>query len=434
MKIIITHGYTDLNKGDAAIALGTIAALQQLWPAAEIKSHSNYSEDHRNFREHTSLMRANGHSVVEGAMPSPHFDDHASGLMSNLEAVIRLGVELVCLVIIGLIPACQFLHPRKARALMDLKQADLVVVRGGQYLHNESGRWRGLLFLGRMLLNIAIPIWLETPTVIWGLSIGPVHGRLATWGLYQTVRRCQRIIVRERFSAEYLHQLGLTQNVEVAPDLAFLTLPAAKTRVDDLLPPEPRIAVTVMNWDFPGHSDPGRALQQYLDAIVCVLVDAYQKHRLSPVLVQQVMTEHHGQHDKGIIQELARRLESVQIPNLILEADLSPAELCGLYAQCQVSLASRLHAIIFAACAGTPSIGIRYQGFKTQGIMAELGLADFVHDIAALDAAQLSRSLEELLQRRDSYHTVLGERVSEFRKAIAVVAETKLASLFPASP
>jgi polysaccharide pyruvyl transferase WcaK-like protein len=71
-----------------------------------------------------------------------------------------------------------------------------------------------------------------------------------------------------------------------------------------------------------------------------------------------------------------------------------------------------------AACAGTPIIAIRYQGYKTEGVMSELGLLNYVHDIYTVTADELWNSYQTLI---DNHHTIkinLSEKVFTFRETI----------------
>jgi polysaccharide pyruvyl transferase WcaK-like protein len=430
--IVITQGYTDSNKGDAAIALGTIAALRQALPGVSLLSHSNYSQDHPGFNIHSRISSQTGVPVMEGIFPSPYLDDEGAGVVHNLKAIFRLVYDTASLVVLWFLPFLSFIHPRKARALAVLKQADLVIARGGQYLHNESGRVRGIIYLTRVLLNIALPIWLKKPTVILGLSIGPVHGHLAHWLLRATLRPCYKIVVREALSAEFLREQGIWTNVIVAPDLAFLTTPSPTAAFS--LPAAPRIAVTVLNWTFPGNPQPKQALAAYLNAVFDTLVYCHQQYHFVPVFVMQVSAGHHGEFDHPVIDSLIARLNAAGVPAVLVSNDLTPADLVYLYGQCEVVLASRLHSFILAACAGVPSVAIAYQGYKTWGIMQLLGLQAHVFDITHVTSQELIASIDSLVTNRDSLHQDLLEKVETFRRQVASVIAMITAEIFGSDP
>lgn len=434
MNIVITHGYTDSNKGDAAIALGTIAAIRRALPNATISSHSNYSEKHVAFKAHSRFVRQTGIPIVEGILPSPYLEDRGAGIKRDIAAGFRLVYELLCLTVLWFLPMLAPLHPRKAYALCELKQASLVIARGGQYLHNESGRIRGMIYLCRMLLNIAIPIWLNKPTIVLGLSFGPVHGDVARWMVRTTIRACRYVVVREALSADFLRTLGISSNVLTAPDLAFLTVPSKTPTVCSMLPKRHHIAVTAINWSFPGHNRPQQALENYVDAVFDTLVKCHIQYGLTPVLVMQVTAQHHGQHDYPVITGLYERLRSAGVPAHLVSEDLTPGELVFLYGQCDLVLATRLHSIILAACGGTPSVAIRYQGFKTQGIMNELGLEEHTHDINSLSSEALLNSISQVLAHRESLSAGIRSRVDRYHQEIPTVIDTIAATAIEPPP
>jgi polysaccharide pyruvyl transferase WcaK-like protein len=145
--------------------------------------------------------------------------------------------------------------------------------------------------------------------------------------------------------------------------------------------------------------------------------------------VVQVRAQHHSQHDYPIIQRLYQCLQQAGVPAQLIDADLSPQALSYLYSQCDVVLATRLHSIILAACGGTPSVAIRYQGFKTQGIMDGLGLAGLTHDINTVESSGLLNSLADVLKRRDILTVALEQRVAVCRQEIGTVAQSLLGGL-----
>lgn len=184
-----------------------------------------------------------------------------------------------------------------------------------------------------------------------------------------------------------------------------------------------RIAVTAINWSFPRHPQPHRALANYLEAVFSTLVSTYTVHGLVPVFVMQVTAQHHGQHDYPVVLDLLKHLRSIGVPAHLVDEDLTPSEISYLYGQCEVVLATRLHAIILAACAGTPSVAIRYQGFKTQGIMNGLGLAQYTHDIDNLSTEGLRSSVNQILNRRQALSSEIRARVNRYREDIDIVSE-----------
>ncbi|MBM2842405.1 MAG: polysaccharide pyruvyl transferase [Anaerolineales bacterium] len=427
--VVITHGYTDSNKGDVGIALGTVTALRQALPGASLISHSNYSEAHVDFGTHTRMMAREGIPVVEGVLPSPYLDDEGAGSRRDAVAMLRLAYELFCLGVLWFLPGLVRLHPRKARALAQIRRARLIVARGGQYLHNESGRIRGTIYLARMLLNLAVPIWLHRPTVILGLSIGPIHGAVARRLLTATLRPCRAIFVRERRSAEFLQTRGLGATVRVVPDLAFLT---TSTRTEASRVPERGwIGVTLVNWSFPGNRQPQEARGAYLEAVFRTLVRCHDVFALAPLLVHQVTVSHHGRHDRSIQDEMVERLRAHQVPAEHVTGDLTPGELCDVFGQCRLVLASRLHTVILAACAGTPAVAIRYQGYKTQGIMEMLGAPMATHNIDQLSVDDLLESIHLVMAQQERLRTELREKVAGLRRQIFGAVEEIAAMIQP---
>ncbi len=269
-----------------------------------------------------------------------------------------------------------------------------------------------------MLHTIAVPIRMGRPTTILGLSIGPLHGHRARWWTRRTLRACRHVVVRETLSAEYLRGLGVVDNVLVAPDLAFLTEPSRAEGAPDLLPAGRWIAVTIVNWDFPRHPHPGRALARYVDVLEATLVAGAAGLGLVPVLVAQVTAQHHGRGDEALLSELFGRLRAAGVPARLVTEDLTPAQLSFLYGQCEVMLASRLHSAILAACAGTPPVAIGYQGFKTAGIMGDLGMEPHAHAIETVTAEALLTSIGRVVTDRTTLAADIRRRVESFRREI----------------
>ncbi len=132
-------------------------------------------------------------------------------------------------------------------------------------------------------------------------------------------------------------------------------------------------------------------------------------------LFPQVTVKHHGESDMDVIERLADRLKLADISSVIISNDMWPDEFSYLYSRCEMLLGTRLHSCILAACAYTPVVAIRYQGFKTQGVMKSLGIGQFVHDINNVTSEELISSLESVEVKNAEIRALLSDRVSNFK-------------------
>jgi len=237
---------------------------------------------------------------------------------------------------------------------------------------------------------------------------------------------CSLLVVRERKSAALLQELGLAKSMRLAPDFAFLIEPVRPDRFPDTCQAVESgrwLGVTVVNWTFPDSGNPAERRAAYLDALVAVAQRVHESTGVGIVLFPQVTVQHHGESDLDLLRRFAARLADVGVPHRIVEDDLAPEELSYLYGRCEALLGTRLHSCILAACAFTPVVAIRYQGFKTEGVMAELGLEANVFDIAAMDADGIVNALLHVMRERDSVSASIRQRVGSFREELMAVLE-----------
>ncbi len=420
MKVVITHCYSDSNKGDLAIVLATVQALQRLFPGTTITLQSVYPEEDLDFAFHFRFIRRTGARVEEGILPSPYVDTAAHGVTRNLKALARLVRSYLGLRLWRYLPGItRTLNKKQSQAIRTIEDADLIIAKGGQYIYNDQGGMRGHLYLQRMLETIAFPQRLGKPVVMLGQSVGPINGKLALRATRRALIGCTALVVREEKTARLLEDLGL--RVKVAPDMAFLIEPSRPNGELDILEAlsaNEWLGVTVVNWSFPSSTDKSAARAAYKRALLETAEEAQRKWGLGTVFFPQVVVKHHGESDVELVEELCDELENRGVRVTHTNEDLSPAELSYLYGRCAVLVGTRLHSCILAACSNTPVIAIRYQGYKTEGVMAGLGLNGFVHDINSVDSSRLLKSLEDALSSRRTLSKQIEFRVSNHRRKL----------------
>lgn len=420
-RVVMTHGYSDDNKGDSAIVLGTVAALREyLGDNVAIEIQSVYRKSHPDFDRHHRFLVAAGVTVREGAFPSPYSDESARGIRQHLIAVWRLLFSALTLRLAskpGSRQLARRLNRLQYEALEALRQADLVIAKGGQYLYNDQGGLRGILYLWRMSRLITIAHQVDNPPVLLGHSIGPIAGRLPRVMLRKALRRTAVVVVRERLSEKFVRQLDASINVHLAPDLAFFVRPSRS--LPQAASGQGSVGVTVVNWSFPGR-DRDVYRQRYETALVEALQATYARHGLQVLLIPQVVVRHDAESDVDVLQRVQERLEALRVPTVLVTEDLAPDELAALYGRCEVLLATRLHSSILAAVGGTPSVLISYQGPKSQGIAKMLGL-DPPLPIDDLSAEELAARLSRLFLERAHQSKQLPAKVVSARRDIAMM-------------
>lgn len=398
-NIVITHGYSDSNKGDLAITQATVEGLQKRFPEAKLTLMSSFREEDNDFWFHNRKMKENDIKIIQGVLPTPYTGGESS-FKRNVLAVFRLLKDYLQLKASKYKFLGSVIGGKQYKAYCAIKNSDLVIVKGGQFIYNDKENLRGNLFLWRTLQPIKIAKGLKKKVVILGQSIGGFATEKSEKFAMHYISLCDKIIVREELSYNLLKKHDINQ-VVLAPDTAFyinnqeVEIDLSKTKGKDIL------GVTVVNWSFPDNNNPLEAKENYINNLASTIVEASKKHQLFPVFVPQVTVRHHGKSDLDLIETVQNKLKENEVESIVLKEDFNANEMVGVYSKCKLLIGTRLHSCILAANAGTPVIAIRYQGFKTQGVMKMLGLEKFVHDINCLNKDELLNDINYFIDNYD---------------------------------
>lgn len=421
MKIVITHGYSDSNKGDLAIVVGTILKLKEKNPDAKIIFHSLFSKSDTEFAYHVRQISNYVDVIRECVFPSPYVDSECKTVLREVLAGLRFFKSLYCcginyfLVKLGLSG-----RGDAYLAALDLKSADLIIAKGGQYIYNDQGGVRGGLYLFRVLFNIYFSTLLNSNVFLLGHSVGPVRGKLGQMMVFCALRRCRIIAVRELLSKTFLSDLRLERNVIMCPDFAFNIKPS-KPQDSSVWPSQGEVVgLTLVNWYFPGQ-DIVEKRQEYIEKVFLFTLNLHKKYGFKFALFPQVTVKHHGESDLTLLQSLHDLLSANNVFSFIVNGDYSPEELSYYYGRCEVLVGTRLHSCILALCSYTPVLAIRYQGFKTEGVMKMVGLDSHVSDIAMLDIKKLDKDFDYIYSKRVSISNNIEIKVAELRAELDIV-------------
>lgn len=260
-----------------------------------------------------------------------------------------------------------------AAVVRTISTADVVMPKGGGYFLAD-GSPRRCLFLLRMLYPLLLARRLGVARVLWGHSIGPVHGRPAR-ALMRMALGGAEIVVRDEASVDVCRALGL--HAGRAPDFALLSgADARPSRRTTPVTAQVHVGVTAKRVS----ANP-RVQAGYIDAMSSALTllaesAAHEATRAVFHLVPQVIGPTPQEDDRPVLAELAKKLPS--LPLLHEERPETIAAAVALYGEFDFVLATRLHSAILAACAGTPFAVYGYVGGKARGFVQDVGLPSWV--------------------------------------------------------
>jgi polysaccharide pyruvyl transferase WcaK-like protein len=371
MRILLANAWHDDNKGDSAIALATLGFLHERYPGAEVRVASLLHPDDPAFAtayRHVLLLFPE--TVVEPSLCPPL--QPARGVLRRVGAAARWALNV------------PMAYARRRRR--PLRDVDLVVLQGGSNVF-DSGR--GLIFGFLRLAQVLYPAWAAqragVPTVFLGHTLGPFPPGPARWLVRRVLAGSQTVVLREDRSRRLAERLGVPAGVlRTAPDMAFAIAPAQSPLVEDILTTEglrnrPFAVFAVRRHPYRGDASSsqmvrtlGRAARRMLDEGVVEQV-VVVAHTVGPTPVED---------DREISHRLA---ETIGHAAPVIERDLTAPELAALYGHAEVVVSVRLHAALLALAGGTPAYAISYFTAKTEGVMAELGMADRVGSFDDLD-------------------------------------------------
>lgn len=266
-----------------------------------------------------------------------------------------------------------------------LRSGAALISGGGGLLQNAtSGR-----SLAYYLFLLQMARRRRRPFAIAAQSIGPLHGLVPRWAVSRMLRHAAAISVRDGLSAERLAELGVSpEDVLVTADPAF-SLPrpahverAGQSRIGVCLRATvatDNVVAAVREWL------PNRPDQAELVWIPCHPDDE---------AVHTAVTES-GEH---------RSAAGV-------EATMTAI------AGCDLIVAERLHALVFAVCCGVPAVAVDYDP-KVRGVALDCGLPIGGSD-RSLSGSALTESVAATWARKTSLQADLERYAAAARQRVA---------------
>lgn len=302
----------------------------------------------------------------------------------------------------------------EARQLTSIATADLVAYTGGTTLI-EKYSVRGKLY------EVDLALSLGRPVVLLPQSLGPFRDAANQSAVRSVLGRADAVLLRDERSLRFLREIGVrTDHVRVVPDIVFALHSAAASErlAAGTVPPRgARIGVSVRDCQvfFDGSAQEREERDSaFRDAIAGLVTTLVREHGAEVTFVSTCQgVPEYWTDDSVVARDVAARLPEDVAAHVSVDTDFHDTDaLLDVFGGFDLLVATRLHAAILALDAGTPVLPIAYE-FKTQEVMAQLGMDDVVVTIEDATTQSLTDALDRLLERLPAARAPLAAALAE---------------------
>jgi polysaccharide pyruvyl transferase CsaB len=243
----------------------------------------------------------------------------------------------------------------------EIGKLDLFILGGGGILYDRDAE--------EYLREVAIAHELGLPVILYAVSAGPLKTQASRRAVQETLNTMPPpvIAVRDRLGYRLLEDIGVTSEIHLTADPAFLLEPEPLS--------EQALATEGVNLDrqLVGFSvrEPGPAAPDIRpDDYYALLANAadFMVERYDAEVVFVPMEKTDVQHSHAVVARMqaAERAE-------ILRRRYSPRQVLDLMGRFDLAVGMRLHFLIFAALRGTPFSALPYAS-KVSGLLEDLDM------------------------------------------------------------
>jgi len=407
-NILVTHVYSEENKGDAALLSVLLSDIRHKFnkPSITILTLDNIDDTNASFDE----------TLVQNS-----FMYYAMNKFKSRPLVLAYSMYVIsttiCWAAVRRLTGQGFhINKQLHEVCRRYDNSDLIIPVGGGYLRSQKSGVGSLLNVVLLLHPYVVARILNRPTILYAQSIGPFANSIEEKLVASVLSHCvQAAIIREDISMELLESIGVSCPLYRSIDSGFAFAQDGVSidirKMLNIPANEVILGVTVRRWLT------SSAQEEYEEAITQTIEFITQRHDIHVVLIPQVTAEFHNDDDR-VVQE--RIVSHLKRPDRVhsMKDKFNHHEIKRIYDSLDYLIGTRFHSVIFSLTSGVPAIAIEYE-HKTGGIMRDLGLGQWVVKMEEVRASTLITMTNRLMTNSDAYRKVL-------RKSLpAYIARTK---------
>ena len=276
-----------------------------------------------------------------------------------------------------------------------MESCKLLIFGGGSLLQDvtsDKSLWYYLAVISAAMKR-------SVPVMLYANGIGPVRKEKNRKKVGKMLEKASLITLRDSESvAEVKKMCGMKKTIHLTADPALTISGVSAERAAGLLKeagvPEGKklLGISVRSWKGCG-SDFYKQMAAGIDEI-CI------KYDLVPVWIPLKIPD-----DIAATESISAHMKQ---KGYILSSVYNAEEIVGVAGSCELMIAMRLHAVIYATAKGVPAIGITYDP-KVSGFMNEIGV-DTQLGIENVKADSLFDMAGNILEQKDAICAALQEK------------------------
>ncbi|HEY9531181.1 MAG TPA: polysaccharide pyruvyl transferase family protein [Burkholderiales bacterium] len=359
---------------------------------------------------------------ISGSYGGMNLGDEAilEGILGELRASLSVEVSVFSRNPADTLARHKVEHAINARALTRkevtpaIRALDLLVLGGG-----------GILFDGEAqayLREVLIAHEVGVPVMVYAISAGPLATQASRIAVRDALNAVPTtvITVRDRLGLRLLEDVGVTREIQLTADPAFLLEPE-EFSVEALKAEGVQLKGHVVGFSVrePGPAAPDLATEQYY-ALLANAAD-FVVERFDAEVVFVPMEKYDVQHSHGVVAHM-RFPERAEI----LRRRYSSRQILGLMGRFDFAVGMRLHFLIFAALRGKPFAPLPYAS-KVSGLLEDLEMD--TPPLGSIGIGELIGRIDRKWDTREGMRASIHEHVPDLRQRAKLSNEALLRML-----
>ena len=287
-----------------------------------------------------------------------------------------------------------------------LEGTDLFILGGGGILYDQDAE--------TYLREVFLAHELGIPVVVYAISAGPLTRDATRRAVREALDEARLVTVRDRQAYRLLEDVGITREIHLAADPAFLLEPETFS-VEALAAEGVELDRHLVGFSVrePGPAAPDIDPDEYYALLANAADFVIERYDADVVFVP--MEKADVQHSHGVVAHMqnSERAE-------ILRRRYSPGQILDLMGRFELAVGMRLHFLIFATLRSTPLAALPYAS-KVSGLLEHLQME--TPPLSKIGIGQLIARIDRSWDRRDELRTRIRERLPELRRCAELTNE-----------